>query len=325
LRTLVTGAAGFIGSHLCDRLIAEGHDVVGFDDLSAGSLTNLAAASPIHLVEGDLGDADAVLQAARGCDLIFHQGAVRSVPRSIEDPVRTTEVNVGGTLNVLLAAREEGSRVVFASSSSVYGNRPELPLHEGMEPQPRSPYAASKLAGEFYCSTWSRTFGVPTVSLRYFNVYGPRQDPHSQYATVIPAFILACLEGNRPTIHGDGEQARDFTYVDDVVEANLMATNFPRVAIGRAINIGGGARPTSINALLRLIAGISGTDVHPRHVEPRPGDVRVTDADISLATAVLGFRPTISMQRGLERTLEWFRMTLPSQLATAGGRSPGLH
>jgi nucleoside-diphosphate-sugar epimerase len=323
LRTLVTGAAGFIGSHLCDRLLAEGFDVVGLDDFSAGSLSNLAAASPLHLMEGDLRDENAVQQAARGCDLIFHQGAVRSVPRSIDDPVRTTEVNVGGTLNVLRAAREEGSRVVFASSSSVYGDRPGLQLHEGMDPQPRSPYAASKVAGEVYCSTWSRTFGVPTVSLRYFNVYGPRQDPHSEYATVVPAFILACLEDNRPTIHGDGEQARDFTYIDDVIDANLMAAHVPDAVIGRAINIGGGAQPTTINSLLSLIAKISGTDVHPRHVEPRPGDVRVTDADISLAASVLGFRPTISMERGLGRTVDWFRKTLPSRLLTAAGRPPG--
>lgn len=324
MRALVTGAAGFIGSHLCDRLVAEEHEVVGLDDLSAGSVDNLAESPSVDLVEGDLRDLDGVRRAARGCDVIFHQGALRSVSRSVEDPERTTEVNVGGTLNVLLAARAEGARVVFASSSSVYGDQRELPLHEGLTPQPRSPYAASKLAGEVYCSTWSRIFEVPTVSLRYFNVYGPRQDPHSEYATVVPLFILACLGGDSPTIHGDGEQARDFTYIDDVIEANLLAARAPEAAVGRAINVGGGARPTTVNGLLRLIAEITGTDPDPHHVEPRAGDVRITDADISLAADVLLVRPSTTLERGLRRTVDWFRRNMqatPERLASSAGKT----
>ncbi|MEX2101568.1 MAG: NAD-dependent epimerase/dehydratase family protein, partial [Actinomycetota bacterium] len=223
MRALVTGAAGFIGSHLAAALLDGGHEVVGLDDLSDGPRANLARAAGMRLVEADLRDADAVADAARGVQVIFHQGAKRSVPRSIEQPELTTQVNVEGTLHVLEAARSEGARVVFASSSSVYGDQERAPHVESMEPRPKSPYAASKLAGEAYCRAWWISMGVPTVALRYFNVYGPGQDPQSEYAAVVPRFITACLTGTPPVIHGDGEQARDFTFIDDVVDANLRA------------------------------------------------------------------------------------------------------
>ena len=306
MRSLVTGAAGFIGSRLCARLAADGHEVVGFDDLSEGSIENLADVPEVELVKGDLRDEATVLRAAGGCSAIFHQGAVRSVPRSMEMPGLTTDVNVRGTLNVLLAAKEESASVVFASSSSVYGDQDQYPLREDLEPRPRSPYAASKLAGEAYCQSWWRGFRVPTISLRYFNVYGPGQDPASEYATVVPRFILACKAGERPIIHGDGEQARDFTFVDDAVEANVLAARAPDEAWGKALNIGGGQTPTSVNELLAIIADLTQTRPDPVHVEPRPGDVRLTDADVSLAGALIGYRPNTSIREGLRRTVDWF-------------------
>jgi nucleoside-diphosphate-sugar epimerase len=307
MRCLVTGAAGFIGSHLSIRLCREGHEVVGLDDLSEGSLDNLAEVPEVTFVEGDLRDEEIVRQAARGCEVIFHQGAVRSVPRSMAMPGLTTEVNVLGTLNVLLAAGEHSARVVSASSSSVYGDQEEFPLQESMTPLPRSPYATSKLAGEVYCSSWWRTFRTPAISLRYFNVYGPRQDPSSEYATVVPRFVLACMRGEQPVIHGDGDQARDFTYVDDAVEANLLAARAPEEACGRAFNVGGGRKPTSVNELLGLIAGLTETEPDPVHTDPRPGDVRLTDADVSAAERLLGYRPQVAIDEGLARTVAWFQ------------------
>ncbi len=305
-RVLVTGAAGFIGSHLCRRLVAEGDEVVGFDDLSDGRLENLADVPEVRFVEADLRDEVAVRAAAGGCAAIMHQGAMRSVLRSIRFPERTTEVNVRGTLNVLLAAREVEATVVFASSSSVYGDQDRFPLSEDIVPRPRSPYAASKLAGEAYCATWWHSFGVPTVALRYFNVYGPGQDPESEYAAVIPVFTVACLTGERPTVHGDGEQARDFTYIDDVVEANLLAARAPERARGRVLNIGGGRTPTSVNELLRLIASLVGAHPEPMHAPPREGDVRLTEADISLARELIGYEPKVDVGEGVRRTVDWF-------------------
>ena len=306
-RALVTGAAGFIGSRLCRRLVADGVQVVGLDDLSDGALEHLDDSPEVRFVEADLRDAAAVLEAARGCGTIYHQGAKRSVLRSIEHPGLTTDVNVRGSLNVLLAAREVGARVVAASSSSVYGDQEEFPLRESMTPAPRSPYAASKLALEIYCAAWSRAYAVPTVSLRYFNVYGPRQDPRSAYATVVPRFVLACLTGEPPEVHGDGDQARDFTYVDDVVEANVLAAGAPPTAGGLVLNIGGGGAPTSVNALLRLIAERVGVEPDVARVAPRPGDIRTTSADVSLATRALGYEPSIGIEDGLARTVDWFR------------------
>ena len=306
-RVLVTGAAGFIGSHLCRRLVADGDQVVALDDLSEGSLDNLAGLDEIRFVRADLHDADAVLAAADGCRAIFHQGAKRSVPRSMEQPRLTTEVNVLGTMNVLLAAAEHGARVVAASSSSVYGDQDTFPLVETMEPRPRSPYAASKLAGEIYAASFLRSHGVPCVSLRYFNAYGPGQDPASEYATVVPRFVVACLTGARPIVHGDGEQSRDFTYIDDVVEANLRAADAPDAAQGRAFNIGGGGEPTTINRVLRIVADEIGVQPEPVHEPTRPGDVRKTQADVSAAASLFGYEPKVPIEDGLRRTVDSFR------------------
>jgi len=306
-RVLVTGAAGFIGSHLCRRLVADGAEVVGLDDLSDGSLDNLRETPEVRFVEADLRDEAAVADAARGCAAIYHQGAKRSVPRSMEQPGLTTDVNVRGTLNVLLAARDAGAVVVAASSSSVYGDQTEFPLRESMTLAPRSPYAASKLALEVYCAGMYRSYGVPTVALRYFNVYGPGQDPESEYAAVVPRFAVACITGARPEVHGDGEQSRDFSYIDDVVEANLRSAKAPPEAHGMAFNIGGGGEPTSVNRLLALIADRVGVTPDPVHTESRAGDVRMTQADVSLAGRMLGYVPQVSIEDGVARTTDWFK------------------
>jgi nucleoside-diphosphate-sugar epimerase len=306
VKVLVTGAAGFIGSHLCRRLVADGHEVVGLDDLSAASGANLEGVDA-RLIEGDLRDADTVTRAAAGAEVVFHEAALKSVPRSMAEPLAFLEVNVLGTLHVLESARAAGAGVVFASSSSVYGDQDRYPVTEAMTPRPRSPYAASKLAGEAYCRAWCEGYGVPTVALRYLNVYGPGQDPASEYASVIPRFVRACLEGTRPVIHGDGEQARDFTYIDDVVEANLLAARMPEAARGEAFNIGGGRTPTSINELLAIVAAEAGADPDPVHEPPREGDIRVSHADVTKAREVLGYVPAVDVREGLGRTVAWFR------------------
>lgn len=307
MRVVVTGAAGFIGSHLCRRLVAEGHEVVGFDDLSEGDAgANLADVREVRLAEGDLRDRDAVSRAAAGCEVIFHHAARKSVPRSVAEPEAFAEVNIGGTLNVLLAARDVGAAVVFASSSSVYGDQEAFPLREDLEPRPRSPYAATKLAGEGLARAWWHSYGVPTVSFRYFNVYGPHQDPASEYAAVIPRFATACLSGGTPVIYGDGEQGRDFTFVDDVVEANLLAARAPTEAFGRVLNVGGGREPTSVNELLRLVAEAAGAEVEARFEPAREGDIRRSHADVSLAGTLLGYEPKVAVDEGVRRTVEWF-------------------
>jgi UDP-N-acetylglucosamine/UDP-N-acetyl-alpha-D-glucosaminouronate 4-epimerase len=306
-RFLVTGAAGFIGSALCGRLVADGAEVKGLDDLSEGSADRLSGLGEVELIEADLCDAEAVMHAASGCEVIFHQGAKRAVERSVDSPELVTRVNVLGSLNVLLAAKEHGSVVVLASSSSVYGDQERYPVSESFVPRPRSPYAASKLAAEGYARSWWHSFGVPTVSLRYFNVYGPGMDPKGQYALVVPLFIMACLNDEQPVVHGDGEQARDFTYIDDATEANVLAAHAPDEARGMAINIGGGRKPTSINELLRLIGEITGTKPDPIQAPPRKGDVRITHADISLARSTLGFEPATEVEEGLKKTIAWFR------------------
>jgi len=310
MRALVTGAAGFIGSHLAGRLITDGHDVVGLDDLSDGAVGNLDRAPGMRFVRADLRDSDAVRSAVSGCEVVFHQGAKRSVPRSINEPELFTEVNVRGTLNVLLAARDAGARVVSASSSSVYGDQERFPLVESMPASPRSPYAASKLAGEAYCRAFTVSMGVPTISLRYFNVYGPGQDPASEYAAVVPRFSLACLTDTRPVVHGDGRQARDFTYIDDVIEANLLAARADDHAQGRTFNIGGGAEPTSVIDILRIVSELTGASPDPVHESPRQGDVRRTEADISLAREFLGYSPAVDIRLGLARVVEHLRATI---------------
>ena len=306
-RALVTGAAGFIGSHLSRRLVAEGVEVVGLDDLSDGSLDNLRDVPEVRFVEADIRDEAAVAEAARGCTTIYHQGAKRAVPRSMAFPIETTDVNVRGLVNVLLVAHEEGATVVAASSSSVYGDQEVFPLHEGMELRPRSPYAASKVTGEVYAGSFWRSHGVRSVSLRYFNVYGPGQDPENEYAAVVPRFIVACLTGAPPVIFGDGEQARDFTYIDDVIDANLGAARAADEAWGRAFNIGGGEPPTSVNGLLAQIAELTDSRPEPIFEPTRAGDVRLTEADISLAGEILGFHPQVPIREGLRRTVASFR------------------
>lgn len=307
MRFLVTGAAGFIGSAICRRLVGEGHDVVGLDDLSSGRAEQLSDVPEVRLEVADVRDREAVARAAKGCDAIVHQAARKSVPKSIEEPERTTDVNVLGTLNVLLAARERPATVVFASSSSVYGDQDRFPLIEEMAPRPRSPYAASKLAGEGYCRAWWESYRVPTIALRYFNVYGPGQDPTSEYAAVVTRFITACLTGSRPTIYGDGEQSRDFTFLDDVVQANLLAARAPEEAFGRAFNIGGGGEPTTVNRLLELIATACGAQPDPIREPSRPGDVHRSHGDMDLAQRLLGFAAAVDVADGLSRTVEWFR------------------
>jgi nucleoside-diphosphate-sugar epimerase len=320
MRTLVTGAAGFIGSHLCRGLIAEGHEVVAVDDLSEGRAEDLADVPGVRLEVVDVRDREEVLAAARGCFSILHHAAMKSVQRSVREPRAFDDVNVRGTLNVLEVAREVGARVVFASSSSVYGDQERFPVTEDLEPRPRSPYAATKLAGEAYCRAWWHSLRVPTISFRYFNVYGPGQDPASEYAAVIPRFVVACLRGDRPRIHGDGRQSRDFTYIDDVVEANLRALAAPSEAFGRVLNVAGGRPPTSIEQLLTLVAELTSASVDPVREPARAGDIRRSEADVSAARAAIGYAPAVGIEEGLRRTVEWFATRSRRRDTQAGGR-----
>ncbi len=306
-RYLVTGGAGFIGSHLVDALVRRGDSVRVFDNFSSGVAQNLAAVrDQIEVIEGDLRDREAVRRAVEGVDVILHQGALPSVQRSIEDPLATHAVNVDGTLYLLMAAHEAGvRRVVLASSSSVYGDSPTLPKHEGMPPDPRSPYAVSKLAAESYALAWTASFGLPTIALRYFNVYGPRQSANSDYAAVIPRFVTRMLRGQPPIIYGDGLQSRDFTYVEDVVAANLLAAAAPAEVNG-AFNVAAGGRYTLLD-LVAALNRILGTDLAPEHAPARAGEVRHSQADISRAGEVLGFEPATPFDEGLARTVAFFR------------------
>ena len=302
-KVLVTGGAGFIGSHLVRALLERGDDVRVLDNFSTGGRANLAGLD-VEVVEGELRSYERVHNAVRGSEVVFHLGALGSVPRSVQDPLTSSAVNVEGTLNVLLAARDEGvRRVVFASSSSIYGNQPELPLHESMAPDPISPYGVAKLAAERYCVSFSRVYhSFETVVLRYFNVFGPRQDPSSQYAAVVPLFVTAIAAGEPVTVFDDGGQSRDFTYVDNVVAANLRAAEAAG-ANGRIFNVSAG-RPTSVNELADTIGRLLGRDVERRYAPPRPGDLRDSWADVTEARGVLGFEPSASLEDGLRRTIE---------------------
>ena len=310
-RALVTGGAGFIGGHLAERLLGAGWSVRVLDDFSTGREENLLAVRDRLEVQcGDVRDADSVAKAMEGVEVVFHQAAVPSVPRSVADPLGTDAVNLGGTLRVLEAARRAGvRRLVYAASSSAYGDSALLPKHEEMAPNPLSPYALQKLAGEVYARLYTRLYGLETVSLRYFNVFGPRQDPRSEYAAVVPRFVCAALDGTPPTIHGDGEQTRDFTFVADAAEANLRAADAPGVA-GAVFNVASGTR-TSLNSLWDHIREIVGSRMEARHAPVRAGDVRDSLADLTRARDLLGYRPAVALREGLRRTVASFRGSRP--------------
>lgn len=306
IRCVVTGGAGFIGSNLVRRLVGCAQHVVVLDNLSTGRIENLAGLeSRIEFVQGDVRDAALVTGLLKGAEVVFHQAALPSVPRSIRDPIASNASNVDGTLNVLVAARDaKVRRVIVAGSSSVYGNTTVLPKLEDMPTNPLSPYAVTKLVSELYARVFAHVYGLETVVLRYFNVFGPRQDPDSQYAAVIPRFIMKMARGEQPEIYGDGEQSRDFTYVDNVVEANVLAATADGVS-GEVFNIGCGERHT-LNELVEKLNGLLGTTIDPKYGPPRPGDVRHSMASIEKAASLLGYNPIVSFDDGLRHTVGWF-------------------
>ena len=305
-KVLITGGAGFIGSHLSERLVQDGFTVRVLDDFSTGDARNLSSVhDQVEIIRGDIRDWEVTKRAVEGAEVVFHQAAARAVLRSVDDPKGTNSINVDGTLNVLLAARDAGvRRLVHASSSSVYGDAPTLPKQEGMTPAPVSPYAVSKLAAEHYCRVFYRLYGLETICLRYFNVFGPRQDPTSQYAAVIPRFVDSLMHRQPPVIHGDGAQSRDFTYVENVVEANLRAMETQQ-GIGEPFNIACGQR-LRIDELARTLMERLEVELEPQHSEPRPGDVLHTLADISRAKELLGYEPVVGVEEGLGRTVAWY-------------------
>ncbi|MDP2897166.1 MAG: SDR family oxidoreductase [bacterium] len=304
---LVTGGAGFIGSSIAIELVRRGETVRIIDNLATGRKQNIEnILDRVEFVEGDICDLETIRRAASGVDYVLHQAAIPSVARSVEDPVTTNSANVTGTLNVLLAARDARvKRLVFASSSSIYGDSPTLPKEESMCPNPLSPYAASKLIGEYYCKIFQSLFGLETICLRYFNVFGPRQDPTSHYAAVVPIFITSLASGRQPTVYGDGLQSRDFTFVENVIEANLRACAAPKEATGQVYNVACGERFTLLD-LLREIGKILNKKPQPVLEPARPGDVKHSLADISRARESLSFEPRVSFPEGLRRTVEWF-------------------
>lgn len=307
---LVTGGAGFIGSHIASGLAAQGARVRVIDNLSTGYAENLREIpGNIDFVEASVADEDAVHRALEDVEVVFHEAAIPSVPRSVEDPRSTHTASVDATFQLLLACRERKiRRVIYAASSSAYGDQPTLPKSEDMAPQPLSPYAVAKLVGEYYCQAFTRVYGLETISLRYFNVFGPRQDPSSQYSGVISRFISALLSGHRPVIYGDGEQSRDFTYVDNVVDANLKAAQTNR-GIGSVINVANGER-ISLNQLLSEVKKLTGReDVEPEYQKPRAGDVLHSLADISRAREFLDFEPRVGLREGLQLTIDWWKQS----------------
>lgn len=303
---LVTGGAGFIGSHLAEELVCRGEQVRVVDSLVTGTRRNLAHLSRIDFIDGDLADLDVARRAVDGVDVVLHQAAIPSVPRSVQDPITSHRANVAASLNVLVAARDAGvKRLVYAGSSSVYGDAPTLPKLETMPTAPLSPYALQKLVAEQYCQMFTRLYGLETVTTRYFNVFGPRQDPSSPYSGVISLFISALCEGRQPTIYGDGEQTRDFTYVANVVDGVLRACHAPGAA-GEVINVATGGR-ISLNQLFRAVRDLVGAQVEPLYAAARQGDVRDSQADIQKAGRLLGYEPTVSFDEGVRKTLEWYR------------------
>ena len=309
---LVTGGAGFIGSNLARFLLEKGQEVRVLDNFSTGKRENLAEiADDIELIEADLRDAEAVATAVLQCSAVFHQGALGSVPRSVDDPVTSHDVNVNGTINVLEACRAAGvNRVVFAASSSAYGDQPTSPKVESMPVGPKSPYAASKVACEAYMQGYADSFAMETVSLRYFNVFGPRQDPYGAYAAVIPAWVSQLLKGERPVVFGDGEQTRDFCYIDNVCRANWLAATAPAENCdGRPMNIAC-ERKTSLNDILGILNRLLGTDIEAVYEPTRPGDVKHSLADVSRAKEKIGYEPQVFFEEGLERAIDWYRENL---------------
>ena len=306
---LVTGGAGFIGSHLCEELVRRGERVRAVDSLITGKRQNLAHLPQVEFIEGDLAEIDVAWRAVQGVDYVLHQAAIPSVPRSVEDPITSNRANVDASLNVLVAARDAGvRRVVYAGSSSAYGNAPTLPKVETMATSPRSPYALQKLVVEQYCQLFTSLYGLDTVTIRYFNVFGPRQDPSSPYSGVISLFISALCEGRRPTIYGDGGQTRDFTYVSNVVDGVLRACGTAG-ARGEVINVATGGR-ISLKELFASVKGLVGATVEPIYADSRPGDVRDSQADISKAQRLLGYQPIVGFEEGLGRTVAWYRQVV---------------
>ncbi len=308
-KVLVTGGAGFIGSNLTESLLKGKHFVRVLDDFSTGKKENLIFDKEypsLEIIKGDIRNLRTCKKAIKGSEYVFHQAALPSVPRSVEDPETSNAVNVGGTLNILLAAREEGvKRVIYASSSSIYGDTPTLPKHEEMPSHPLSPYALQKYIGEQYCRLFYQLYGLDSVSLRYFNIFGPKQDPNSVYSAVIPRFIEALLHGRPPIIFGDGEQSRDFTFIENVVQANLLAMSAGRLH-GEAMNIACGKR-ISLNQLLKILKQILGSKLSPVYQEPREGDVRHSLADIHKSKKIINYMPKVGTREGLKKTVEFFR------------------
>ena len=303
---LVTGGAGFIGSHLAEELVRRGHKVRVADSLITGKRSNLEHLRDVDFVEGDLAEMSIAARAVAGMEYVLHQAAIPSVPRSVTDPVTSNRANVDASVSVLVAARDAGvKRLVYAGSSAAYGNAPTLPKHEEMAPNPLSPYALQKLVAEQYCQMFTRLYGFETVTIRYFNVFGPRQDPGSPYSGVISLFATALLEGRQPTIYGDGEQTRDFTYVANVVDGVLRACEAPHAA-GEVINVATGGR-ISLNELLRVMSSLVGATVSPIYKDERAGDVKDSQADITKARRLLGYTPVVGLEEGLRRTLDWCR------------------
>jgi nucleoside-diphosphate-sugar epimerase len=304
---LVTGGAGFIGSHIAGELVRKGHPVRIIDNFSTGKRENISSfLDEIELVEADIREFKACREVVEGMDFVLHEAALTSVPFSIEDPLLTNEVNITGTLNLLLASRDaKVQRLVFASSAAVCGDDPRLPKTENMEGLPISPYALSKRVGEMYCQLFSQLYGLSTVCLRYFNIFGPRQDPFSQYASVIPNFIGKMLKEEKPSVFGDGEQSRDFLYVSNVVEANILASRASEVS-GEVFNIAGGEK-TTVNSLVKELNEMLGKEIKPAYDDPRSGDIKHSYADISKARKMLKYEPTVSFSEGLNKTVRWYR------------------